>query len=90
MFFNNFTTTVSYFQLRFKEQPSVAASDLYRFHKTRLLMRFRGYPIRQSLLTLRQEVVSTTPFHAFCLTDNFFQLTVFACLATLKVEKEKQ
>ena len=81
MFFNNVTTTVSYFPLRFQEQPSVAASDLYRFLKSCLLMTVRGYLIKQSLLTFGQEVVSTTPLHAFCLTDAF-QLTVLACLAT--------
>ena len=82
MFFNNFTTTVSHFPLRFKEQPLVAASDLHMFHKSRLFMTFSGYPIKQSLRTIGQEVVSTTPLHAFCLSGNFSQLTVLACLAT--------
>ena len=82
LFFNNFTITISYFPLRFKEQPSVAASNLHRFHKSRLFMTFSGYPIKQSLLTIGQEVVSTTPLRAFCLTDNFFQLTALACLVT--------
>ena len=82
MFFNNFNTPVSYFPLRFKEQPSVAASDLHRFHKSCLFMTFSGYPIKQSLLTIGQDVDSTTPLHAFCLSDNFFQLTALACLAT--------
>ena len=82
MFFNNFTTIVSYFTLRFKEEPSMAASDLHMFHKSLLFMTFIGYPIKQSLLTIGQEVVSTTSLHTFCLTDNFFQVTVLACLAT--------
>ena len=90
MFSNNFTTTVSYFPLRFKEQPSVAASDLHRLHKSRLFMTFSGYPIKESMLTIGKEVVSTNPLHAFCLTDNFFQLTVLACLATQKVELKQE
>ena len=49
----------------------MAASNLHRFHKSRLFMTFSGYPIKQSLLTIGQEVVSTTPLSAFCLTDNF-------------------
>ena len=72
MFFNNFTTTVSYFPLLFKEQLSVAASDLHRFYNSRLFMTFSGYPIKQSLLAIGQEVVSTTLLNAFCLIDNFF------------------
>ena len=60
----------------------MSASDLRSFHKSRLFMTFSGYPIKQSLLTIGQEVVSTTPIHAFCLTHNFFQLTVLAWQAT--------
>ena len=72
MFFNSFTTTVSYFPLLFKEQLLVDASDLHRFYKSRLFMIFSVYPRKQSLLTIRQKVVSTwTPLHDFCLTDNF-------------------
>ena len=80
--FNNVTTTVSYFPLLFKEQHSVAVSDLHRIYKSRSFMTFSGYLIKQSLLTIGQEVVSTTPLHAFCLTDNFLQLVVLDCLAT--------
>ena len=81
MFFKNFTTAESYFPLLFKEQLSVAASDLHRFYKSRLSVTSSGYPIKKSLLTIGQEVFSTTPLHAFCLTGNCFQLTVLACLA---------
>ena len=60
----------------------MAASDLHRFHKSRLFTTFSGYPIKESMLTIGKEVVSKTPLRAFCLTDNFFQLIVLACLAT--------
>ena len=82
MFFNSFTTTVSYFPLLFKEQLLVDASDLHRFYKSRLFMIFSVYPRKQSLLTIRQKVVSTTLLHDFCLTDIFFQLTVLGWRAT--------
>ena len=84
MFFNIFITNVSYFPLLFKKQLSMAASDLHSFYKYRLFMIFCGYLIKQSLFTIGQEVVGTTPLHAFCLNDNFFYLTVLVCLATQK------
>ena len=82
MFFNSFTTTLSYFPLLFKEQLLVATSDLHSFYKSRLFMAFSVYPREQSLLINGQELVSTTLLHDFCLTDIFFQLTVLGWRAT--------
>ena len=58
MSFNNFAKTVTYFSLLFEEQLTVTASDLHRFYKSRLLMTLSEYPIKQSLFTIGQEVVT--------------------------------
>lgn len=61
--------TVSYFSRYFsrletaifKEQRLVAAFDLHRLYKSYLFMTLCGYPVKQNLLKIGQEVVSTTP-----------------------------